>query len=375
MSPREDEHPLSIAAIFRQAVEESPFGVLLLDSRFRVRSASLGARQTLSTVDALVGRDFRDVLRMVWPEPFASEAIAQFHATLATGTPFRSRATIEVRKDRSLIESYDWSVQRLDAPDGNHELVCHFYDLSERHDRESDLRAAGRRKDQWVATFAHELRSPLAPIRAAAAMLRLASPGTADIRQFATVIDRQAAQMAKLLDDLLDVTRLSRDGFILETQIVSLGMVMEAAIETTQPLIDGNGQTLHVDVDGRCRVKADVARLTQVFVNLLNNAAKYGGPGGQITVTGARERDEVVVRVRDSGIGIRRDMLERIFQLFERGDNARVQSAGGLGIGLALARLIVEAHGGALVAASDGPDCGSEFIVRLLADDETLVRE
>jgi Signal transduction histidine kinase len=356
---------------FRQIVESSPFGVLRIDADFRVVSASRGARQTLSTVDALIGKDCGDLLRTVWPEPFASEAISRVRRTLATGEPFRSRATIERRKDRPAVESYDWVLHRLEMADGRHEVVCHFYDLSERYRQEDGLRTADRRKDEWVATLAHELRSPLAPIRVAAALLRAASANHPEIRQYATVIDRQSTQMARLLDDLLEVSRLSRGGLVLHVSTVALRTVIDDAIETSRPIIEAARQNLVTEVDPACLVKGDATRLTQVFVNLLNNAAKYGYPDGQITVHGARVGRDVVVRVRDTGIGIDGSMFDRIFDLFEQADDVRNRSMGGLGIGLALVKSVVAYHGGTVAVSSDGPARGSEFIVRLPAYDPT----
>ena len=351
---------------FRHLVEHSPFGVYAVNADFRLVLVSAGAQKVFENVRPLIGRDFAEVLRTIWEEPFATEAIGRFRHTLATGEPFHAPSTIEHRHDVPVVEAYDWKIERLALPDGRLGVVCHFYDLSERQAYEAALREADRQKDEFLAMLAHELRNPLAPIRTSVGILRERGSSDPVIARCRDVIDRQAAQMARLLDDLLDISRLSRGRLTLRRVTVALDEVLDAAVETSRPGIDQHGHELRVS--NRCPgvlLDGDEARLTQVFANLLNNAAKYSPPGARIDLLAVEEGGEAVVRVRDTGIGMTPDLLERVFGLFSRGADAQAQAPGGLGIGLSLARRLVEMHGGTIAAASAGPGQGSEFTVRL----------
>jgi CheY-like chemotaxis protein/nitrogen-specific signal transduction histidine kinase len=264
------------------------------------------------------------------------------------------------------VESYDWKTERVTLPDGRHGVVCHFYDLSERQRYEAALRDADRQKDEFLAMLAHELRNPLAPIRTAAGVLRTRGPVDPLVVTCGDTIDRQTTLMARLLDDLLDVSRLSRGKLTLQRAPVLVDDILKAAAETSRPLLDQQGQILDMTlVDQRLLLDGDAARLTQVFANLLNNAAKFSSPGARIEVVVQRERDRAVVRVRDAGIGIAAEMLERVFELFTQADHQADHGPGGLGIGLSLARRLVELHGGTITATSAGIGRGSEFIVSL----------
>jgi PAS domain S-box-containing protein len=238
-------------------------------------------------------------------------------------------------------------------------------DITDSKRAEAELREADRRKDEFLAILAHELRNPLAPIRTAVGILR--APGVADAvaQRARDIIDRQVAQMARLVDDLLDVSRLSRGHLSLQRRPVRVEEVLELAIETARPLIEA--QRHRLDVHGPPRpilLDADLARLAQVFANLLNNAARYTPPGGLLTVRVAEDAAGVAVEVEDTGVGIAAEHVEQIFELFARGDPSR-GSGGGLGIGLALSRRLVELHGGRLTASSPGPGRGSTFTATL----------
>jgi PAS domain S-box-containing protein len=229
-----------------------------------------------------------------------------------------------------------------------------------------DLKAADRRKDEFLATLAHELRGPLAPIRNAAHILqRHPGPDPADAAA-REVIARQVRQMARLIDDLLDVSRITLGRLELKRERVELGGVVAQAVEAARPFADAAGHTLtHTLPADPVVLDADPARLAQVFANLLTNACKYTDRGGRVTLAAAREGDAVVVRVADTGIGIAPDHLSRLFEMFSQAAPAVERSQGGLGIGLALVRGLVEMHGGSIVASSGGPGTGSEFTVRL----------
>jgi PAS domain S-box-containing protein len=247
--------------------------------------------------------------------------------------------------------------------------VRHFgiaMDISERKATEQALRDADRQKDNFIATLAHELRNPLAPIRNAVSLLR---PRPADDPQIAwcrDVIDRQVGQMTHLLEDLLDVSRLARSQVQLRLETLAIATVIERAVEIARPAIDGGGHTLKTVVPTEpLLVRGDLTRLAQVFSNLLINAAKYTRERGLITLAAEARGDEVVVRVVDTGIGLSAEQMPQIFEMFGQLASALDRSQGGLGIGLSLARRLIEMHGGEIGAKSDGPGCGSEFTVRL----------
>jgi signal transduction histidine kinase len=347
-------------------VEQSPFGVYAVDADFRLVLVSAGAQKVFETVRPLIGRDFAEVLRTIWPEPFASEAIGRFRRTLETGERYHAPRTVDQRHDIDIVESYDWTIERVTLSDGRPGVICHFYDLSERRRYEAALRDADRQKDEFLAMLAHELRNPLAAVQTAVSLLQARGPSEPLLVRSRDVIARQAAQMARLLEDLLDVSRLSRGELTLKRTLVPLEDVIDAAVETSRPSIDQRGQHLELlGVTAGLLLDADPTRMTQVFANLLNNASKYSAEGSRISIDVEPEGVEVVVRVRDRGIGIEPEMLEQIFDLFAQAPGARDHAPGGLGMGLSLARRLVDFHGGRITAASGGAGQGSEFAVWL----------
>ncbi|HEX4071088.1 MAG TPA: PAS domain S-box protein, partial [Planctomycetaceae bacterium] len=212
-----------------------------------------------------------------------------------------------------------------------------------------ELRSMDRHKDEFLATLAHELRNPLAPIRNALQVMRIARNDPAALESSETIIDRQVQQMVHLIDDLLDLSRISRGKIELRKERVDLAEVLQSALETSRPLIDEYGHELIVDVpDEPVPLDADLVRLAQVFLNLLNNAAKYTERGGKIRLSAERQGDTVVVRVRDNGVGIPPHMLPRIFEMFTQVDRSLDRAQGGLGIGLTLVRRLVDMHGGSV---------------------------
>jgi PAS domain S-box-containing protein len=239
-------------------------------------------------------------------------------------------------------------------------------DITDRKRAEAALLEADRRKDEFLATLAHELRNPLAPILNSVAVLKAPAATETDQWELRNVIERQVQHMSRLLDDLLDVNRITTGKFELRKARVALAAVMEAALETSRPLIEAGGHELTVSKPPEpIDLHADLVRLAQVFGNLLNNAAKYTDRGGHIWFSAERQGDDVVVSVRDNGIGISHEALPRIFDMFSQASPALQRSQGGLGIGLSLVQGLVELHGGSVTAKSDGPGRGSEFRVRL----------
>jgi len=241
-------------------------------------------------------------------------------------------------------------------------------DITERKQAEEALREADRRKDEFLALLAHELRNPLAPIHNGVQILRRSSKGNdCDHDLVIAMMDRQVSQLIRLVDELLEVSRISRGKIELRKERSDMETVLRNAFETSQPLIEKNRHhaTLRVPPE-TLPIQGDPMRLAQVFTNLINNAAKFTPPGGRITIDAFRQAQEAVVEVRDNGFGISLEELPRVFDLFTQSSSPR--EGGGLGIGLALARGLVEMHGGKIEAKSDGPGKGSVFIVRLPLD-------
>ncbi len=244
-------------------------------------------------------------------------------------------------------------------------LAAHKEIETELH-QQRDWRDADRRKDEFLATLAHELRNPLAPIRQAALISKAPTATDAQKRWSHDVIDRQVQHMSLLLDDLLDISRVTRGTLALRMQSTELASVIDTAVETARPTIDSKRHVLTVDIPPEAiRFTADPLRVAQVLSNLLTNAAKYTDPEGQIRLTACCEASDVVIRVADSGIGISAAALPRVFNMFSQVHSTTDRSEGGLGIGLALAQGLIELHGGTIEASSAGLGCGSEFTVRL----------
>jgi PAS domain S-box-containing protein len=260
---------------------------------------------------------------------------------------------------------------RLDSS----EVLLVLRDVTERAGLEETLRqrdeevlAADRRKDQFLAMLAHELRNPLAPIRNAVELMRQVETLDAAFQPAREMVERQVKHLARLVDDLLDISRLASGSIRLRKEPVDLGTVVQRAVDSIRPLIDSRSHTLSVRLPAEpVRLEADPTRLEQVISNLLNNAAKYTMPGGRLAVTAEREGEEAVVRVRDTGIGVPPDVLDRVFEPFMQSDGSLARTEGGLGVGLTLVRSLVEMHGGKVKATSPGLGQGSEFVVRLPA--------
>ena len=238
--------------------------------------------------------------------------------------------------------------------------------IKSREQAEEALRDLNRRKDEFLATLAHELRNPLAPIRQASAISRAAAATEEQKRWSHGVIERQVRHMALLLDDLLDISRVTRGTLELRPQMTDLTTIIARATETAQPLLDAKQHALKVEVpDEAVRFAADPLRLAQALSNILTNAAQYTDPGGEIRVRAMCGADTVTLSIADNGIGIPPDALEEIFTMFSQVKAAQDRSEDGLGIGLALARGLVHLHGGTLEARSEGIGSGSEFILKL----------
>lgn len=280
----------------------------------------------------------------------------------------RSRAVYElehriVRPDGSVRWVYDRAHPYFDE---HGELVRYIgttLDISARKEAEDALRAADRRKEEFIAMLAHELRNPLAPLRTGLELLALSGEDPAEVKQVSAMMGRQVDYLTRLVDDLLDVSRISRGKIKLHTELVDLCEVVGAAVEMAGPGRGGGARRLARSLPSRpLLVEGDRVRLTQVIGNLLTNAVKFTAENGQIGLAVEEQQGEARICVRDDGAGIAPDQLDGIFDLFAQADPAK---GGGLGIGLALARRLIELHGGKIEARSGGPGTGSEFIISL----------
>jgi two-component system CheB/CheR fusion protein len=241
-------------------------------------------------------------------------------------------------------------------------------DITERKQMEDALKEADRRKDEFLAMLAHELRNPLAPIRIALELIRLGAVSGAELAESHAMIERQVVHLTRLVDALLDVARITRGRIDLHRGRVDLTAAVRGAVEMIDGDVKRRDHELIVSMPEQpVWLDADPTRLTQVIFNLLHNAAKYTEPGGTIWLTAEREqeRDQVAIRVRDTGVGIAPELLPRVFDLFAQGERPLDRSQGGLGLGLTMVKRLAELHGGSAQVRSDGPGKGSEFIVRL----------
>jgi PAS domain S-box-containing protein len=352
---------------FRVTLTSIGDAVLATDAKGRVTFLN-DVAQVLTgwKFDEAAGESFERVMRIVHEET-RQPAVNPVERVMATGrvaglanhTVLLSRSGLEVPID-------DSAAPIRDAGGSVMGVVLVFRDITEQRRAQEALNQAARRKDEFLAMLGHELRNPLAPIRTAVEILRMAKPDGPEYRLAREVIERQVRHMARLVDDLLDVSRISRGKIRLEKRRVALAVVLASAVEAARPRIDARGHELTMCLPPEAVwLEADAVRLAQVFANLLNNAAKYTEEGGRIRLTAERDGADVVVRVRDSGIGITPEMLPRVFELFTQADRALGRSEGGLGVGLALVRNLVEMHGGSVKAHSEGAGKGSEFVVRL----------
>jgi two-component system CheB/CheR fusion protein len=241
-----------------------------------------------------------------------------------------------------------------------------FIDVTKGVQAEAALRAADTRKDLFLATLSHELRNPLAPIQTAARLLESRSLDSAQMARCQAIIARQVLHLSSLLDDLLDVSRMTRGAFILKKEYVDIRDVLDAAVEAVQPALDAKRHTLRVEhADTQMQLEGDPVRLTQVVSNLLTNAVKYTPAGGLITIGTQLDQQALVISVRDNGIGIAPEMIGQVFTMFTRIESETSRVEGGLGIGLALVKGLVELHGGSVEVRSAGLGQGTQFVVSL----------
>jgi len=347
-------------------IDKAPIGVAVVDRHLRYVLANPVYR-TLARETALAGRSIEEVfapaiVRIVGP---------LVGRVIATGEPLH---VPECSVPDGAASWWNISLVPLHEPgETTSSVLILTEDITERKEAEGRVRRsqealqdADRRKDEFLATLAHELRNPLAPIRTAAQILSSPRLAPQQLQWAQNVIQRQVGHMALLLDDLLDIARITRGKLELKTARIRLNDVVDSAVEAARPLLDGKNHSFVVSLPAEAlTLEADPLRLSQILSNLLTNAAKYTDPAGHIELSVHVLNGTVCLSVKDDGIGIPPESLQRIFEMFSQVETATVRSDGGLGIGLSLVKGLVELHGGTIEAKSEGPGHGSEFIVRL----------
>jgi PAS domain S-box-containing protein len=345
--------------------DNAPLAVVEFDPALRILRWSRGAER-------LFGWDAAEVLgraiaELRWVHDEDAQAVGSLAAAMQDGTsPCTTSVNRNYCKDGRVVHC-EWHNSAIYDTQGRLEsILSQVLDITEREHALQALHEADRRKNAFLGTLAHELRNPLAPIRNAVEILRLKGPPDPTLQAARDMIDRQLGQLIRLIDDLLDLSRIDRGRLQLRRERVALATVLERALEATRPQLERAGHGLELSLPPEpVWLDADPARLTQVLVNLLDNACKYTEAGGRIRLCAELVGTELKVSVADDGIGIRPDRLSGLFQTFSQADATLERSQGGLGIGLALARGLVEMHGGSIAAQSAGPGQGSEFSVRL----------
>ena len=350
-------------------LRRSPAGILQTDAAGCMTLVNPRWREMTGLSDAeLLGRNILDIIH-----PSSVAPTAEAFGRLAAGGPDFQIEKAYRRKDGSMLRAQS-NIAAIRSPSGEFlGLIAVILDISERLRAEDELlRLAGelseadRSKDVFLATLAHELRNPLAPIRNGLQVMKLSKNNGQILEKTRAMMDRQVTQLVRLVDDLLDVSRITSGKVEVRLERVDLNTVIGAAVETSHPAIEQAGHELTVVVaDEPIFVDADAARLAQVVSNLLNNSAKYTPQGGHVWLTVGRENGTAAVSVKDNGIGIPPAMLERVFEMFTQVDRTLEKTTGGLGIGLSLVRGLLKMHGGTIEARSDGEGMGSEFVVRL----------
>ncbi|RZI56766.1 MAG: response regulator, partial [Rubrivivax sp.] len=369
---------------FETLLNAAPMGLFLValdDGVLRVREANPTARATFGHAPDLIGARFDALVERQWGHPLSDQVVSLFLRTLETGEPYHTPEFIQERSDLGVTEAYEWQISRIPLADGSMGVVCYYREISAHLKARRRLEAADRQKDQFLAMLAHELRNPIAPIRSAGDVLsRLGLPDERSQKMVA-IIRRQVETLTRLVDDLLDVSRITQGRVELQLKPVLLSEVIAQAVETAEPLMrerrhhfsvtSVTSVTSGTTVARPLRVHGDLARLVQCVANVLTNAAKYTDPEGRIDLTMSEEPalaggpGTALIRISDDGIGVPPALQATMFDLFVQGDRTLDRSQGGLGIGLSLVRQLIGMHGGSVSVHSDGAGCGARFELRL----------
>jgi PAS domain S-box-containing protein len=348
---------------YRTLAQGAPVGIFHTDAAGQWLYANERWRSMAGWQEGETGRS--DWLSAVHPDD-RQRIDALWRAAVKAGTHFGAEHRL-LPPDASSLWVWTQALPERDDAGGLAGYVGSVTDITERKQGEVLLKEADRHKDEFLAMLAHELRNPLQPISNAVQLLGIRKADDALVGQAHAILGRQLSHLTRLVDDLLDVSRITRGQIRLQKQPVQLGEVIESALESVRPLIDARGHALRVSAPGEppLLLHADFTRLVQVLLNLLSNAAKYTPEGGEISLEAAREGHEVVIRIRDNGSGIAPELLPRVFDLFTQASPSLDRGDGGLGIGLTLVRRLTELHGGTVEAFSRGVGAGTECVVRL----------
>ncbi|WP_431286875.1 ATP-binding protein [Roseateles chitinivorans] len=366
---------------FETLLNEAPMGVFLVEhdgTTLRLREANPTARATFGDPPDLLGARFDALIERQWGHPLSDQIVSLFQRTLETGDPYHTPEFIQERNDLGITEAYEWQISRIPLADGSMGVVCYYREISAHLKARRRLEAADRQKDQFLAMLAHELRNPIAPIRSAGDVLsRLGLPDERS-KKMVDIIRRQVETLTRLVDDLLDVSRITQGRVELQLGPVLLSEVIAQAVETAEPLMRERRHHFTVTSSTSVatggppvRVHGDQARLVQCVANVLMNAAKYTDPEGRIELAMSEEPPSpgnagtALIRISDDGIGVPPALQATMFDLFVQGDRALDRSQGGLGIGLSLVRQLIGMHGGSVSVHSEGPGRGARFELRL----------
>ena len=362
-------------ALFAALIEEAPVGVYVVDAQFRIQQINWHALPAFEKVEPKFGRTLTEVMHIQWGREAGDELAAIFRHTLDTGEPYTSPGYSNLRADLGVRNTFEWQLRRVTLPNGSHGVVCYFNDITERIRSEQALmqaktaaESANRSKDDFLAALSHELRTPLNPVLLLASEAAEDPQLSAEVRaQFATIRNNVELE-ARLIDDLLDLTRITRGKLPLNHQTLDVHEVLGAAIRIVRA--EAETKQILLALDFRAEepfVFGDPVRLQQIFWNVLKNAVKFTPGGGKITVKTFAHFNTLLVEIIDTGLGIKPDELKRVFDAFAQGDHADGGSHrfGGLGLGLAISQRLAELHSGIIQASSEGRDKGATFTIQL----------
>jgi PAS domain S-box-containing protein len=362
-------------ALFAALIEEAPVGVYVINAQFRVQQINTRALPAFEKVEPKIGRTLTEVMHIQWGKEAGDELAAIFRHTLDTGEPYVSPSYSNIRADLGVEKTYEWQTRRVTLPNGSHGVVCYFNDITERIRSEQALmqaktaaESANRSKDDFLAALSHELRTPLNPVLLVASDAANNPQLPASTRADFDMIRRNVELEARLIDDLLDLTRITRGKLSLNQQTLDVHEVLQDAINIMHADAEIKRITLARDFRAAEHVVfGDPVRLQQIFWNVLKNAVKFTPANGKITIETFTENGALIAKVIDTGIGMTAAELKRVFNAFAQGDHAEGGSHrfGGLGLGLAISQKLVELHSGVIQAASTGRDQGATFTIRL----------
>lgn len=357
-------HAGRIAATFSRLIDQSPFGIYIVDANFRIARVSEGARPAFRSVTPLIGRDFDEVMHILWPESFASEAVAIFRHTLDTGEPYLAPSLTETRVDLGEVESYEWQVHRVTMPDGKYAAVCYYFDSIDIREvelalRESEQRAqlASLAKSEFLANMSHEIRTPLAAIMGHVDIL-LASLAKNDNRDYAMIIRRNGEHLLEILNDILDLSRIESGTEEITLRSCDTGRMLVDIYSLMSVRVDDD--VVDFRIAENCKIpqtiRTDEKRLRQILINLIGNAVKFTRRGhieiGVMLLNENGSAPAIRFDITDSGIGLAEADLEKILQPFSQVDSSVSRTAGGSGLGLAICQRLVDRLGGKLEVTS-----------------------